>query len=124
MKSSTVLILAMATMAASHAAANDFKLEYRVERTEAAALSLDQCADIVRKEAAEAGYTQSVDRHPGQLVTVTGGPSGGGSSFIVHCIAVDGKTVSVVQAIDYRGRGATAKRFADRVHAALTKAGR
>ena len=102
--------------------AGDFNLEYRVERAASAKLNLDQCAEIAQGEAKSAGYTQTVSRYPGQLVTVTGGPGGGGSSFIVHCIAVDQKTVSVVQAIDYRGRSGATARFADRVQAALVKA--
>lgn len=117
-----IVIVALASTTAGLAEASDFNLEYRVDRADSARMSLDRCADIVQGEAKAAGYTQTVSRYPGQLVTVTGGPGGGGSSFIVHCIAVDQKTVSVVQAIDYRGRQGATARFADRVQAALAKA--
>lgn len=111
-------------LATSAMAAQEFSLEYRVERRSAADLSLDRCADIAGREAEAVGYSRKVQRYPNQLAVVSGGPSGGGGSFVVYCIAVDDKTVQLVQVIDYQNRTGPAAAFADRVHRALLAAGR
>ncbi|MBB3900908.1 DUF6180 family protein [Methylobacterium brachythecii] len=100
----------------------DFSFDYRVEPASADKLSIDTCAEITKRTTQTPGYVQSVNREAGKLVTITGGPSAGGSAFIVHCIASDDKTVYVVQALDYRGRKAEAAAFADKIRDAL-KAG-
>ncbi|MGV2981181.1 DUF6180 family protein [Camelimonas sp. ID_303_24] len=112
----------MATGAA-RAADGDFGLEYRVERAEASRLSLDQCARVVEQAASQAGYRVSIDRYPGQLAVIAGGPPQGGWSYTVYCIAVDQKVAHVVQGISYRPGGNVAG-FVNRVHAALLKAAR
>lgn len=43
-------------------------------------------------------------------------------AFVVQCIAVDDKTVSVVQGIDYAQRKDLLGAFADRVQAAILQA--
>ena len=118
----TLLTLGLLTTGAT--AAQEFSLEYRVERRSAADLSLDTCADIARREAAAVGYSQSVQRFPNQLAVVSGGPRGGGGSYVVYCITVDDKTVQLVQVMDYQNRAQPAAEFADRVHKALLATGR
>ena len=117
-------LLTLGLLTANAMAAQEFSLEYRVERRSAADLSLDTCADIARREAAAVGYSQSVQRFPNQLAVVSGGPRGGGGSYVVYCITVDDKTVQLVQAIDYQNRAQPAAEFADRVHKALLATGR
>jgi len=99
-----------------------FNVTYHVERAEASKLSLDRCAEIAQQGAADTGYVSSADRHPGKLIVVSGGPAEGGASFLAYCIAVDGKTASVVQGIDYRRQKSTAGALADRVHGSLVEA--
>lgn len=110
----------------SNAAASRFGLEYRVERTNAAKLSVAACLDVAKRESSAMGYEPAVEnRYPGQLAVFASGPRAGGSSLIVYCIAVDQKTAFVVQAIDYsRPNSPAAARIADRVHAALIAAGK
>lgn len=108
----------------AHAASDTFNVTYNVERADASKLSIDRCAEIVQREAGDEGYLHSVDRTPGKLVVVSGGPAEGGASLIAYCIAVDGKTAYVVQGIDYQRRKSAAGALADRIHEALTEAGR
>jgi len=110
-------------MGAAGAADGDFNLEYRVERADASRLSLDQCARVVEQAASQAGYRVSVDRYPGQLAVIAGGPQQGGWSYTVYCIAVDQKVAHVTQGVGYRP-GNNAASFVNRVHAALLKAAR
>ncbi len=123
MKRSTIPLALAALLGAAPAAwANDpFMITYHVERTPAAALSLDQCTDMIESQARTAGYSVVVNRYTGQLGIVSGGPSSGGA-FISHCIAVDDKTVSVIQGLDYAPAKGPVGDFADRVHEALMAA--
>ncbi|MGU3496724.1 DUF6180 family protein [Xanthobacteraceae bacterium A53D] len=113
------LLLGTLALSPALAASDEFLLEHRVDRIDASVLSLDACSEIVQSVAQQAGLTRSVNRFPGQLVTITGGPRDGGLAFIVHCIAVDGKTVAVVQALDYSNQKAPAAALADKMRAAL-----
>ncbi|MFE0014855.1 DUF6180 family protein [Mesorhizobium sp. NPDC059054] len=106
----------------AQAASDTFHVAYNVERADASKLSIDTCAEIARQEAGDFGYVHSVDRTPGQLIVVSGGPAEGGASFLVYCIAVDNKTAYVVQGIDYRRQKSDAGKLADRVHKALLEA--
>ncbi|WP_315760996.1 DUF6180 family protein [Sphingomonas sp. Y38-1Y] len=71
-------------------------------------------ADVAR----QSKLNVDVQSFPGQLVIVKGGRTGAGA-FVVQCIAVDGKTVSVVQGIDYQNRKAAIGQIADRAFAAI-----
>lgn len=121
----TAFVCLAAPIAAS-AASQRFALEYRVERTASAKLSIATCLDVAKRESAAIGYVPAVEnRYPGQLTTFASGPAAGGASLIVYCIAVDQKTAFVVQAIDYnRPNSPQSKRIADRVHSALLAAAR
>lgn len=113
-----------AVLAAAPAAAEDaFMVTYHVERAPSEALSLDACTDLIERQAQEAGYRVAVSRFEGQLGVVSGGPGAGGA-FVSHCIAVDDKTVSVVQGLDYSTAKGPVGAFADRVHKALVDAGK
>ena len=90
----------------------DFALTYHVERTPAADLSIDTCGSVVTDAAERAGLRAGSQRFPEQLVTVSGGAEGTGA-FVVQCIAVDDKTVTVVQGIDYSRQKGTIGAFAD-----------
>jgi hypothetical protein len=118
----TALVVSFAAGLAQ--AAETFNVAYHVERVDAAKLSIDRCAEIVQREAGDQGYLYAVDRTPGKLTVLSGGPRRGGASLLVYCIAVDGKTVHVVQGIDYQGRKGEAGGLADRIHQALLEAGR
>lgn len=111
---------------AASAASERFALEYRVERTASAKLSIAECLDVAKRESAAVGYIPAVEnRYPGQLTTFASGPRQGGASLIVYCIAVDQKTAFVVQAIDYnRPSSPQSERIANRVHEALLAAAR
>ena len=100
------------------AADGPFMITYHVERTPANALSLDDCTKFIEGQAQEAGYRVVVSRHEGQLAVISGGPDAGGS-FISHCIAVDDKTVSVIQGLDYSSAKGAVGDFADHVHKGL-----
>lgn len=110
--------------AMGHAQASKFALEYRVERKASVKLGLGACVDTAKKASAALGYQPAMEnRFPGQLGVFASGPSGGGASLVVYCIAVDQKTAFVVQAIDYmRPNSPQAAKAADRVHAALMAA--
>lgn len=99
----------------------DFNLTYHVERTPAAQLSIETCGDTVAKAAGQAGLSANVAAFPGQLVTVSGGATGKGA-FVVQCIAVDDKTVSVVQGIDYQQEKGALGAFADQLAQAMAAA--
>ncbi len=105
------------------AAADDFNLTYHVERFQTSALSLDACANTVAGNAASAGLTVSITNFPGQLSTVSGGATSAGS-FVAQCIAVDDKTVAVVQGIDYSQSKGGLGQFADQAFAAVQAAAR
>ncbi|WP_374425257.1 DUF6180 family protein [Paracoccus sp. (in: a-proteobacteria)] len=92
----------------------DFNLTYHVERTPAAQLSIETCGETVADAAKGAGLSATVTAFPGQLVTVSGGETGKGA-FVVQCISVDDKTVSVVQGIDYRQEKGPLGAFADQL---------
>lgn len=119
------LLLGTAVLLGSSAAAqaqdNNFNVTYHVERTPTARLSLDTCGGVVTKAAQRAGLRASSQSTPGKLVTVVGGTESSGT-FVVHCIAVDDKTVSVVQGIDYQPQKGALGRFADQAYAALKAA--
>lgn len=106
------------------AASSEFALEYRVERSAAAKLSIATCMNVAKQTSAALGYAPAMEnRYPGQLGVFASGPDAGGASLIVYCIAVDQKTAFVVQAIDYsRPNSPAAARVADRVRAALLAA--
>lgn len=125
MKATAALVLAIGIsigIAAPAAAQNDdFNLTYHVDRTPAAGLSIEACGQAVTRAARQAGLAVTAQRYPGQLVLVKGGRRGVGA-FVAQCIAVDGKTVSVVQGIDYRAQKGAMGSFADRAHAAIKAA--
>lgn len=100
---------------------SDFNLTYHVERNAAAELSIEDCGDAAVDAAGKAGLETSVQSFPDQLVTVTGGTQGSGA-FVVQCIAVDDKTVSVVQGIDYRSSKGALGQFADQAFEAIKAA--
>lgn len=108
------------------AASSKFGLEYRVERASSGKLSLDKCLATAKRASAALGYVQAVEnRYPGQLAVFASGPSAGGASLTVYCIAADQKTAYVVQAIDYsRPNSPQAAKAANQVHSALLAAGR
>ncbi len=120
---SAALLLGLDTQLAL-AASDPFHVAYNVERADASKLSTDTCAEIAQREAGDYGYVHAVDRTPGQLIVVSGGPADGGASFLVYCIAVDNKTAYVVQGIDYSRQKSSAGALADRVHKALLEAGK
>ena len=70
--------------------------------------------ETVADAAKGAGLSATVTAFPGQLVTVSGGETGKGA-FVVQCITVDDKTVSVVQGIDYRQEKGPLGAFADQL---------
>lgn len=102
-------------------AADDFNLTYHVERSDADKLSLDDCAAVAEKEAGIAGYAIAAQRFPGQLVVLSGGTPRVGA-LTVYCIAVEDKTVSVVQGTDYTGKKGRLAELADAIHLGMTKA--
>ena len=116
--------LLLASFSSPGLASDDFNLTYHVERSASTALSQDDCAATVEREAGRTGFRSAANSFPGQLTVISGGKENVGS-FAVYCIAVDDKTVSVIHATDYRRqqKGAVG-RFADQVHAALRKAAR
>ncbi|ATY31175.1 DUF6180 family protein [Sphingomonas psychrotolerans] len=99
---------------------SDFNLTYHVERTPATKLSLAACGNAVIQIARQSKLSVDSQSFPGQLVMVKGGRAGAGT-FVVQCIAVGNMTVSVVQGIDYRTKGALGQ-FADRAFAAVKAA--
>ncbi len=104
----------------SMAATDSFSLSYNVERVGAQKMDVGKCLDTARSAADALGYVGTVsDRHADKLAVYGAGPSGGGASLVVYCIAVDTKTTFVVQAIDYRNNAARAKLAADTVYKAL-----
>lgn len=105
----------------SVAQGTDFNVTYHVERTPAAQLSIETCGKAVVEIATKAGLHTATQSYPGQLVTVSGGAEGSGA-FIAQCIAVDDKTVSVVQGIDYRPHKGALGEFADQAFAAVKAA--
>ncbi|WP_157476204.1 DUF6180 family protein [Lysobacter sp. Root690] len=113
--------LLLGSSTAALAQENNFNVTYHVERTPAARLSLDTCSGVVTKAAQRAGLRANSQSTPGKLVTVVGGSESSGT-FVVHCIAVDDKTVSVVQGIDYQPQKGALGRFADQAFAALKAA--
>lgn len=119
------LLLGTAVLLGSSTAAlaqdNNFNVTYHVERTPTSRLSLDTCGGVVTKAAQRAGLRASSQGTPGKLVTVVGGSASSGT-FVVHCIAVDDKTVSVVQGIDYQPQKGALGKFADQAFAALKAA--
>ena len=117
------ICLSVAALLAAPAFAQemDFNLTYHVERTPAAQLSIETCGDRVVEAAGQAGLTAQATAFPGQLVTVSGGAAGKGA-FVVQCIAVDDKTVSVVQGIDYQQEKGTLGAFADQLAQAVAAA--
>ncbi|MBR2814219.1 MAG: hypothetical protein IKE60_06185 [Reyranella sp.] len=122
---STALVFGFATGLAprlTQAAPDTFNVAFNVERIDAAKLSIDRCAEIAQQEAGDQGYSYSVNRTPGKLMVVSGGPAQGGASLLVYCIAVDNKTAYVVQGIDYQRQKGSAGRLADRIHKALLEA--
>ncbi|WP_347137648.1 DUF6180 family protein [Paracoccus sp. SSK6] len=102
-------------------AEDDFFLTYHVERMLSDDLSLEECSSAVERAAGQADLTSRIDDYPGQLAVVTGGTKGVGA-FVVQCIAVDDRTVTVVQGMDYRQAKGDLGRFADRVHSELLDA--
>ena len=121
-------LVALSSMAATaaHAQSSKFSLEYRVERSATAKLSVDACLETAKRASGALGYAPSVEnRFPGQLAVFASGPANGGSSLVVYCIAVDQKTAFVVQAMDYsRPNSPAAARAANQVQAALLAAAR
>lgn len=117
---SAFVVVSVLSMAPAAAADGPFMITYHVERTPANALSLDRCTTFIEGEAQEAGYRVVVSRHEGQLAVISGGPDAGGS-FVSHCIAVDDKTVSVIQGLDYSSAKGPVGDFADRVHKGLVE---
>ena len=121
------LFAAFAASLATPAIASDkFGLEYRVERVDAARLSIADCLGVAQKASAAIGYLPATQKsYPGQLAVFASGPRAGGGSLTVYCIAVDRKTAFVVQALDYRREQSVAARSAaDAVHQALLRASR
>ncbi|MDK8874352.1 DUF6180 family protein [Paracoccus sp. SSJ] len=121
MTRSTLLLASFVLLGPSIPAAAqdaDFSLTYHIERTPAAQLSIETCGSTVADAAAQAGLRAVSQSFPGQLVTVSGGAEGRGA-FVVQCIAVDDKTVSVVQGIDYQQAKGAIGDFADQAFAAV-----
>lgn len=105
-------------LAAPALAQEEFFLTYHVERTDAAALSIESCGQIAADAARAAGLSADTTSFPGQLVTVSGGAKSVGT-FVVQCITVDAKTVTVVQGIDYQQTKGQIGSFADQTFAAI-----
>lgn len=114
-------VLLLGSMSSVHAQDADFHLTYHVERTPADGLSIDACGDAAVETARQAGFETDRQSVAGLLVTVQGGRQSVGA-FVVQCIAVDAKTVSVVQGIDYQPRKGALGRLADQALAALRTA--
>lgn len=121
----TLIGVAVTVLSAASAfnasASDDFKLDYRIERTDAAKLSLAQCTQILRRTAQASGIPVMVSDPSEPAVAITGGPSDGRGAIVAYCISAGDKTVHVVQGIGYRP-GASVAAFADEAHAALLKA--
>jgi|GEM_PF-1998226 len=103
-----------------------FSLDYRVERFDAGAFSIETCLDTAADLAEGEGLVEAArDLHPGELGVYVAGPAQGGSSVIVYCIGVGDKTAFVVQSLDYmRAASPEAAALADRLHQGLLDAAR
>lgn len=99
----------------------DFTLTYHVERTPAAQLNIEACADAVEQAAEQAELRHDQQIFSGQLVMISGGAEGAGM-FVVQCIAVDNTTVTVVQGIDYQQQKGPLGEFADKTFTAVKAA--
>lgn len=110
--SSLAAIAFLGCTTALYAQTTDFNVTYHIERTHAAQLSIESCGKAVMDAAREAGLEAVSENTPEKLVTVSGGSSGKGA-FLVQCIAVDDKTISVVQGIDYSPEKGALGDFAD-----------
>lgn len=113
--------LLVAASATGAIAADEFKLDYRIERTEAAKLSLAQCTQILRQTAQEMAIPVSVSDESLPAVAVFGGLGDGKGSIVAYCITAGDKTVHLVQGIGYRP-GSTIAAYADKAHHALLDA--
>jgi len=87
------------------AAADDFGLDYDVERVPATQLSLADCAAAIRRASEAAGYVTRTQQDQGRLVLHVSGPRGDGKALVSYCIQAGTRTVWVVQALDYSGPG-------------------
>lgn len=87
------------------AAANDFGLDYDVERVPATQLPLADCAAAIRRASEAAGYVTRTQQDQGKLVLHVSGPRGDGKALVSYCIQAGTRTVWVVQALDYSGPG-------------------
>ena len=95
------LLLAMSAVAA----ADDFGLDYDVERVPATQLSVADCATAIRRASEAAGYTTRTHQDQGKLALYVSGPRGDGKALVSYCIQAGTRTVWVVQALDYSGPG-------------------
>lgn len=95
------LLLAMSAVAA----ADDFGLDYDVERVPATQLSVADCAAAIRRASEAAGYTTRTHQDQGKLALYVSGPRGDGKALVSYCIQAGTRTVWVVQAMDYSGPG-------------------
>lgn len=87
------------------AAADDFGLDYDVERVPATQLSVADCAAAIRRASEAAGYTTRTHQDQGKLALYVSGPRGDGKALVSYCIQAGTRTVWVVQAMDYSGPG-------------------
>ena len=87
------------------AAADDFGLDYDVERVPATQLSVADCAAALRRASEAAGYTTRTHQDQGKLALYVSGPRGDGKALVSYCIQAGTRTVWVVQAMDYSGPG-------------------
>lgn len=110
--------LLAAASASGVSASDDFKLNYRIERTEATKLSLAQCTQILRQTAQEMRIPASVSDESQPAVAVFGGPGDGKGSIVAYCITAGDKTVHLVQGIGYRP-GSSVAAYVYKAHRAL-----
>ncbi|WP_242111521.1 DUF6180 family protein [Luteimonas aquatica] len=109
------------------AGADDFGLNYAVEREPATRLSVPACAAAVRRGADALGYVTRLEQDHKTLAVHVSGPRGDGRALVAYCIEAGSLTVYVVQALDYSGPGsADSEKAKQRIVAELrrTAAGR
>lgn len=117
------LVASLMLATSSALAADDFGMEYAVERVPASRLSVVQCAKAVRGAAEAGGYVTRSQQVGDTLALHVAGPPGDGRALIAYCIQAGELTVYVVQVLDYAGPGGAAvARFKEQVVKALERA--
>lgn len=117
-----VAIVASLSLWGIAVAADDFSLDYTVERTPATRLSLENCAAAIKRGAEASNYTTRPQQERPTLAVYVAGPPEDGGAVVAYCIQAGDKTVYVVQTLDYSGpTSAVSASVKDRIVAELQK---